>query len=570
MRSPTNLPGLISNPALTSFEMRGLPIDSEPRPSRALRRVVFPVLLLLATGLVLAHRTGFFEERAYARQFSKLPVTCPAQSPAIAPLYPFQPVDTDYPSVAASRLSGAIRVRTETFDASSSNGDDPSYDKFADFEAYLRKTYPLVFKSLKLDHIATHGLLFTWQGTDSSLSPIILMAHQDTVPVPDNTVDRWTHPPFDGHIDADGWIWGRGGGDCKNLLIGELSAVTELLRIGFKPQRTVLLSFGFDEEGGKVRSADDLSAHVESIYGQDSMLFIIDEGEGIKEDYFGTTFITPALGEKGSTNIELTVAVPGGHSSIPPAHTGIGILSELVTTLENHPFYPKLSAKNPFSAYAQCLAEHSNVDGALKKALSRERTWDEAAAIMAANDAGDGARLMTTQAVDIIYGGVKVNALPEQATAVVNHRISVDSSVKEVQDRYVRILTPVAQRFNLTVVDFDATVPETATRYLKLSTPHGSDSSPVSPYSGSAWDIFSGTARHLWGEDAIVAPLLMNGGTDTRSFQNLSRAIYRFEPLRFTDKYDIHTVDERIHIDGHLNTIRWIYALIQNADAFRD
>jgi len=62
----------------------------------------------------------------------------------------------------------------------------------------------------------------------------------------------------------------------------------------------------------------------------------------------------------------------------------------------------------------------------------------------------------------------------------------------------------------------------------------------------------------------------MNGGTDTRAFQNLSRAIYRFEPLRSTDKYDIHTVNERIHIDGHLNTIRWIFALIQNADAFRE
>jgi Gly-Xaa carboxypeptidase len=47
---------------------------------------------------------------------------------------------------------------------------------------------------------------------------------------------------------------------------------------------------------------------------------------------------------------------------------------------------------------------------------------------------------------------VKVNALPEQATAVVNHRISVDSSVKEIHQRYIKLLTPVAKRFNLTVV----------------------------------------------------------------------------------------------------------------------
>jgi Gly-Xaa carboxypeptidase len=31
----------------------------------------------------------------------------------------------------------------------------------------------------------------------------------------------------------------------------------------------------------------------------------------------------------------------------------------------------------------------------------------------------------TTQAIDLIRGGVKVNALPESAWAVINHRISV-------------------------------------------------------------------------------------------------------------------------------------------------
>jgi hypothetical protein len=81
------------------------------------------VLLFLATGFAVTYRWNFFEERAYARDFISLPVTCPAQSPAIAPLYPFEPVDTDYSSKAAARLSGAIRIRTETFDTGSSNGN---------------------------------------------------------------------------------------------------------------------------------------------------------------------------------------------------------------------------------------------------------------------------------------------------------------------------------------------------------------------------------------------------------------------------------------------------------------
>ncbi|CAK5274518.1 unnamed protein product [Mycena citricolor] len=555
--------------------MRGLPLDDVPTKSkRKFFRVgrILPLVALAAVagGLLYHNFSLVHDDRASARDLLRLPVHCPAQSPAIAPTHPFAPVEgDDYRATAAARLTGAIRVRTETFDVSPSNGSDPAYDKFGDFETYLVETFPSVFGALELEHVATHGLVLTWRGSDASLAPIILMAHQDTVPVPESTVSRWTHPPFEGYFVEAGWIWGRGGGDCKNLLIGELSAIDELLRIGFAPERTVILSFGFDEEGGGVRSAQYLSNHIESIYGKDSMLFIIDEGEGIQENYFGTTFITPATGEKGSTNVEVTVSVPGGHSSIPPAHTGIGMLAEFVRVIEDNAFQPKLSAKNPFSAYAQCLAEYAEIDPSLKDALSRERTWDKAAAMIAAADAGDGARLTTTQAVDIISGGVKVNALPELATAIVNHRISVDFSVKELQQRYLDILTPTAEQFGLTVIDFDSAVPEGATHYLKLTTPRGSDASPVTAVHGSAWDIFSGTAKHLWGDDVVVAPTLMNGGTDTRAFQNLSKAIFRFEPLRHTDKYDIHTVDERIHIDGHLHTIQWIYALIQNADAYR-
>ena len=48
--------------------------------------------------------------------------------------------------------------------------------------------------------------------SDKSLKPIVLMAHLDEVPVPEPTYKRWTHPPFDGHVDKDGWIWGRGSG----------------------------------------------------------------------------------------------------------------------------------------------------------------------------------------------------------------------------------------------------------------------------------------------------------------------------------------------------------------------
>jgi hypothetical protein len=65
--------------------------------------------------------------------------------------------------------------------------------------------------------------------------------------VPDSTIDQWTFPPWSGHFDGD-FIWGRGACDCKSLLISQLVAIESLIEKGFEPRRTILLSYGFDEE----------------------------------------------------------------------------------------------------------------------------------------------------------------------------------------------------------------------------------------------------------------------------------------------------------------------------------
>ncbi|CAK5284923.1 unnamed protein product [Mycena citricolor] len=535
-----------------------------------LRRIL---LLPLAAGvlslvLLIAPRPGPLLHPGPTHYAAHAPsVTCPVQPSALIPALAFDPHDT---AVYTERLRGAVRVKTETFDGAPTVGSDPWFDKFFKFEAYLRATFPDVFAALKLENFATHGLLFTWKGSDAGLAPIVLMAHQDTVPVPADTVDRWTHPPFDAVLDRDGWIWGRGAGDCKNLLIAELSAISELLKADFKPARTVHVAFGFDEEGGQVRSARAIAAYLEGLYGtgEDKVFLLIDEGGGIMEDYHGKTWITPAMGEKGSTNVQLSVNVPGGHSSIPPAHTAIGILSALISTLEASPPALNLEPGNPFAQFVLCLAKYGTIDPELRDLLADESTWHEAAQWLAERDLGDAARLSTTQAVDIIGGGVKVNALPEEAHVIVNHRVASGDSVRGVQDRYIDLLTPVAEEYDVAVVGFDEEPAANLTRYVKFSAPSGVNASQVTPASGDAWSVFAGTALHLY-PDSVVAPYLSTGGTDTRSYVNLTRAIYRFQAVDGSQRYNIHTVDERVHVDGHMNAIRFIHSLIQNADQWR-
>ena len=47
-------------------------------------------------------------------------------------------------------------------------------------------------------------------------------------------------------------IWGRGSNDDKSGLVGVMSSIESLLENGFKPTRTVVLSFGFDEEANGI------------------------------------------------------------------------------------------------------------------------------------------------------------------------------------------------------------------------------------------------------------------------------------------------------------------------------
>lgn len=75
----------------------------------------------------------------------------------------------------------------------------------------------------------------------------MLMSHIDVVPVEQATLSRWTHPPFSGHFDGE-FVWGRGASDDKTLVIAQYEALSDLLEKGWKPERTVILAHGFDEE----------------------------------------------------------------------------------------------------------------------------------------------------------------------------------------------------------------------------------------------------------------------------------------------------------------------------------
>jgi Gly-Xaa carboxypeptidase len=486
--------------------------------------------------------------------------------------------------VAIERLSGAVKIPTQSYDDMGKIGEDPRWDIFYSFADYLGKTYPLAHATLQLEKVNTHGLLYTWSGTDPSLKPNLLMAHQDVVPVPDSTVKQWTHPPFSGHYDGK-FVWGRGASDCKNQLIAILNAVEALLSADFTPQRTLVLSFGFDEEVSGPQGAKHLAEHLLKKLGHNSIAAIVDEG-AVNVESWGANFAIPGVTEKGYVDVDIVVRMPGGHSSIPPVHNGIGVASELITLIEANAYEPRLYDENPYLGLLQCGAENApdfprHLGKLLDKRSRRSMTCskklknDELA--LEAAKAGPGIKYLftTSVAVDIIHGGVKTNALPERTQITVNHRINVGSSSSVIKEHIASLAAQVAHKHTLTLNAFNGTeTPSSITlsHDSKLLEPapvtptyvHSSSNGSVTPY-----QILSGTTRALYGKDLLVSPGIMTGNTDTRYYWDLSENIFRYGPGWDKEQVglgNIHTVDERVGVQAHLDTVRWMAGWIRNMD----
>lgn len=214
----------------------------------------------------------------------------------------------------------------------------------------------------------------------------------------------------------------------------------------------------------------------------------------------------PSIAEKGYSDVILTLSTKGGHSSLPPEHTGIGMLGSILSFLESYPHQPSLSPRNPVLTHLICLADaldrnekecssttskgrenwnlfssredksyqdlnspESNLDlkhgfsqtegfkmtKRMRKDLRRPSKWNSVAEEIA--ETGTRAErfiIQTSQAIDIISGGVKANALPEKVTALINHRINVDSSVTEIHERLEKLVKKASKKFGIKVVGF--------------------------------------------------------------------------------------------------------------------
>ncbi|KAI1503150.1 peptidase family M20/M25/M40 [Biscogniauxia marginata] len=487
------------------------------------------------------------------------------------------------------RHAAIVKIPTISYDDNGEPGEDPRWDVFYTLHKTLASLYPSVHIRMERVTVNTFGLVYIIKGSDTSLKPLLLAAHQDVVPVAD--ASTWKYPPFSAHFDGQ-WLWGRGASDDKNSLTGLFSALETLLsNSSWVPKRTIILALGFDEECSGRRGAGQIGIYLEELYGPGSVALILDEGGmGLELLENDTLYALPAVMEKGHIDIWIELHVNGGHSSTPFPHTGIGIMSEFVSQLESNPWTPKLIKGSPIYNHLVCQARYSPKAAPSITKLINKGNLEALAEELVTVDRATQYRIQTSQAVDYFIGGVKINAMPESITIGVNHRIAPQDSIQAVKANILKQLKPIIKKFGLSVSafkgedlnpDFDldeslldgVVEPMYEVDYngtLILTSSQPTTVAPISPTSGPIWDVLSGTIQHSFAFDGgKVIPVgeLMTGNTDTRHYINLSPNIYRWTPVRKGHNANAHTVDERVDMYTHLEIASFYYDLIRNFDA---
>lgn len=209
---------------------------------------------------------------------------------------------------------------------------------------------------------------------------------------------------------------------------------------------------------------------------------------------------------------------------------------------------------------------------AIRKAARSKKAAKQVADYLANTDIAQRYLLQTSQAIDIISGGVKINALPEKVYTVVNHRISVESLTSDVRSNLVSVITSkVLSEFPLSLDawgDISGNTSSSSGGRITLSDFDESlNPAPVTPTNTDAYKTLSGTIKQVFGQDIVVAPSLMTGNTDTKHYWGLSKNIYRYSPVSDGGSANEHTVDERLSLKEHIDAIKFYAQLIFNADA---
>ena len=367
-----------------------------------------------------------------------------------------------------------------------------------------------------------------------SLNPdrpgLVVHGHLDVVPA---MAEEWSIDPFGG-ILKDGFIWGRGAVDMKNMDAMILAVVCQWARIGYKPPRTITLAFFADEEAGSSYGSRWMVAeHPDAFKGCTEA---ISEVGGFsvtlpnaKRFYFVET------AEKGIHWMRLVANGRAGHGSVINEENAVTRISEAVAKIGNYDWPQRYTAtvKRLFETVAKASGKPFDLKD-LRPLLSEFGNTSRMI----------GATLQNTANPSMLSAGYKENVIPGEATAVVDGRFlpgyedEMNATIQEIVGSEIRIETIVT------------------------------DIALEVPFEGDLVEAMC-AALVKYDPDGIPVPFTMSGGTDNKALSKIGIIGYGFSPLKLDPELDFmalfHGVDERVPVDGLRFGVNVLKDLLENS-----
>ena len=367
------------------------------------------------------------------------------------------------------------------------------------------------------------------EGADQNRTGLVLHGHIDVVPA--NAAD-WSVDPFSGVI-KDGFIWGRGAVDMKDMDAMILATVRMWQRIGYKPPRNILLVFFADEEAGSNYGSRWLVKHRPEIF--DGYSEAVSEVGGFSVTITGEhrLYLIEAA-QKGIQWMKLTAKGTAGHGSFINQDNAVTKISDAVARIGAYE-WPQLETKTS-NFFFRKIAELTGDKYDPKNFKPLLRHLGDAVRML-------GATISNTANPTMLEAGYKVNVIPQSASAMVDgrflpgHENQLQETIKKLAGDEIEI--------------------EILTRDIALEVEF------AGPLVKAMCDAISG-------EDSagIPVPYLMSGGTDNKALHDLGIVGYGFSPLKLPKDLDFfalfHGVDERVPIDGLKFGVRVLYEFLEN------
>ena len=444
------------------------------------------------------------------------------------------------------RFREALKIPT-FWPAGTPAGDKTAEAVLQRFQEFLAESYPAFHKAAERWVLSPYSVVYRWPGEstadaakNSDRLPVLFLAHYDVVGA---ETGKWSVDPFGAEI-RDGFIYGRGSLDMKNILIGIMEAAETLCAGGFKPRRDIWFAFGGDEERTGVLGA------VETVkwFTQRGQRFewLIDEGTPIGDNLIKG--INPPLAlisidEKGYLSLELSVTQEPGHSSMPPKTQAAAVLGKALDRIGNRLFPFSLSpAVESFFKHLAPL-----MPGIKEFVMLHARSLGPLFYKIAGANPTIAAMLRTTMAMTQLEGSSAENVLPSKVRAILNLRLIPPWTVETAMDFVKKAVND--ERVNVKV--------------------HSMSGDPVSAKQGlqhSGWKQIEAVVTELW-PGVPVLPFVMVATTDSRHYFELAEGIYRFSPYKINQKdlSGIHGHDERISEENLLKGIQFYTRLMETS-----